>query len=194
MDDSENGEGWGEVRGMTIDSKAEFYRLWRLGVLGNSNQLFNSLPDALASKCQRIGFRQIGKAGGGKWEDCPREQATDVAIRWTAEGRRYILDGGAPSKQSTLIGEICRTFRGVEGFLGLSTLPMRPAITAGHLTPRSYAETNALLDAYMDPSSRDDVRDLLDLYPDATIEFSCFSRDFGMIPGRNTIIWEVRNY
>lgn len=46
----------------------------------------------------------------------------------------------------------------------------------------------------MDPSSQQDLDDLLDLYPDATIEFTCYDIDLGVIPNRNTIFWEVRNY
>jgi len=50
------------------------------------------------------------------------------------------------------------------------------------------------LDRFMDPSSRDDLEQLFDLYPDATVEFTCYQMDLGTIPRRNTIFWEVRNY
>jgi hypothetical protein len=46
----------------------------------------------------------------------------------------------------------------------------------------------------MDPSSRDDLDALFDLYPDAAVEFACFPHNLGIFPHRNTVIWEVRNY
>jgi hypothetical protein len=52
----------------------------------------------------------------------------------------------------------------------------------------------ALLDRFMDPNSRADLDALLDLYPDAAVEFSCFSVNVGIFPARNTIFWETRNY
>lgn len=40
----------------------------------------------------------------------------------------------------------------------------------------------------------DDVEILLELYPDATIELAAYPYTLGKIPGRNTVIWEVRDY
>ena len=48
--------------------------------------------------------------------------------------------------------------------------------------------------ALMSPSSREDLRDLFDLYPDHVIETSVMNRNFGMLPNRNSVIWEVRLY
>ena len=104
------------------------------------------------------------------------------------------MDDGAPDDKRTLCGEVARTYRGLEGTLGVVQMPMREAMKKGLLLPRSGATVLALLDKYMDPSSRDDLDALLDLYPDATVELSCFTVDVGVIPGRNTIFWEVRDY
>lgn len=44
----------------------------------------------------------------------------------------------------------------------------------------------------MDPSSRADLDDLLDLYPNAAIEFGTYAVNVGICAHRDTIIWEVR--
>jgi hypothetical protein len=105
------------------------------------------------------------------------------------------MDDGAPDDKCTLQGEVCRTIRGLESYLEVGGgLPMRQAMAAGHMKHRGYLETKVLLERYMDASSRDDLDALLELYPDHTVEFSCFSVDVGVFPNRNTLFWETRLY
>ncbi len=106
------------------------------------------------------------------------------------------MDDGIPNNHVTMQGEICRTHRGLESYIavGYGMEPMRITMAKGLHRHRGYAETNYLLNTRMDPSSRDDVDALLELYPDATIEFASFDVCVGNIPGRNTIFWETRNY
>ena len=184
---------------MKILSKTEFFDLWEKGVLGNRTRLWRdsraAAQDGYDLNILRFGFRELGKGGGGAWETCTRAQLLFVADRWTAAGRRFIIDDGCPDDKRTLQGEICRTWKGLEGFLDVTAqLPMRKAMAAGHMRHCSYATVNALLEKFMDPSSRDDLEILLDLYPESTVEFSSFSVDVGVLPNRNTIMWETRNY
>lgn len=105
------------------------------------------------------------------------------------------MDSAAPNHLTTLVGEVCRSWRGLEGLLAAeSKCGMRDAQKLHLLIPRTGATILGLLDRYMDASSRDDLEILLELYPDATVEFSCFSVDAGVLPNRNTIFWETRNY
>lgn len=186
---------------MRIRNKVEFFALWEAGCLGNRTRLWRNPQEAFewarANNHQGIGFREIrtGGAGAGKWEKVPWCKVLETARRWQAEGRNFIMDDGAPDEYRTLQGEICRTTRGMEGFLEIGgKLPMRPAMAAGLMKHYTYLQTVLLLNKYMDPSSRDDVDAIFDLYPDAAIEFTCFSVDAGIIPGRNTIFWETRDY
>lgn len=71
---------------------------------------------------------------------------------------------------------------------------MRATAAAGLFRSYSGSAVLALVDEFMDPASRTDLDALLELYPDATIEFACFPCAVGVIPSRNTIFWEVRNY
>jgi hypothetical protein len=177
--------------------------MWEQGLLGNRTRLWRSPWDAFYWGSQQgkgkllpeIGFREIGKSGGGKWEKVPWNAVLRTATQWKEEGRNFIMDDGAPDWCRTLQGEICRTFRGLEGYLDTTAkLPMRAAMAAGHMRPCGYLTCLVLLDRYMDASSRDDLDALLELFPDATVEFSCFGIDVGIFPGRNTLFWETRNY
>jgi len=134
--------------------------------------------------------------GGGKWELAERNSAQFVAHEWDARGIKYVMDSSVPNEHSVMQGEICRTIRGLESFLvvGQALPPMRITMSTGRHQSYGGVATLYLLDKYMDPSSRDDLDMLLELYPDATIEFTCFDIDVGTFPGRNTIFWEVRNY
>jgi hypothetical protein len=194
---------------MIIQSKRKFYELWEAGVLGNRTKIFHTLEEAFADGAPKIGFREIGKTGGGAWilitmkdTDVHGDRALFehrvkiVFDNWKMLGRTFIMDNAVPNDKSTMQGEICRTYRGLESFLavGRGLPPMRITMAQGLHQARGGAATNVLLDRYMDASSRDDLRDLLDLYPDSAIEFTCFSVNVGNLRARNTIFWEVRNY
>lgn len=49
-----------------------------------------------------------------------------------------------------------------------------------------------VLDHFLWPADRDDLQTLLEDYPGHVVEFTAASRAVGVIPARNTIIWEVR--
>lgn len=51
-----------------------------------------------------------------------------------------------------------------------------------------------VLQHYLDPPSYDNLCELLALYLGHVVEFSVCDRAVGLIPGRNTVFWEVRLY
>jgi len=184
---------------MKILYKSWFFEDWKKGVLGNRTSLWDNPLEAYQAAKERnieIGFREVGKAGGGAWCRVPSCDVLDIASEWTKCGRKFLMDDGVPNHHSTLQGEVCRTFEGLQSYLavGFPIPPMRISMKLGLHKHRGYLETKELLDRYMDPSSRDDLEMLLELYPDATVEFTCFDIDVGNIPSRNTMMWEVRDY
>ena len=179
---------------MEIRTKRQFYELWSAGVLGNKLRTWELLTQAMKANLDRYALREQGKAGGGLHIFYSRDELPNSYCAWIREGRKFFIAETAEDEFQILQGEVCRTFRGWEGTLGQTKLPMREAMAQGLLIPRSGAETRWLLRNHLDPSSLDDLDDLLDLYPDAVIEFTAFSKDIGMIPNRNTVMWEVRNY
>lgn len=185
---------------MKITSKAQFFEMWKKGLLGNRTRLWDNPDDAffdcIIHRIKEVGFREIRTgAGSGAWCIVPKHLIWDTAAEWTQLGRKFVIDDACPNHLTTLVGEVCRSYRGLEGMLAANSgCGMRDAQKKGLLLPRTGATILVLLDKFMDPSSRDDLNDLLDLYPDATVEFSCFSVNVGVIPNRNTIMWETRNY
>lgn len=187
---------------MRIPSKTCFFSLWEAGVLGNRTRLWRDPRLAFVEGfghlgLMDIGFRELrrpGTAGAGAW--CKAQYGTfwDTVHEWQKAGRNFIMDDGAPDQYRTLQGEVCRTHEGMVGFLSLgSKLPMRPDMAAGNMKHYSYAATLRLLEIYMDPPSRDDLDMIFELFPDAAIEFTCFTVKCGVFK-RNTLFWEVRNY
>lgn len=173
--------------------------MWEDGLLGNRTRLWRKastcVAEAYSLGIKEIGFREIGKTGGGAWVKVQLIDVMTTAWEWTNLGRKFIMDDGAPDAYRTIQGELCRTFKGLEGYIEIGgKMPMRQAMNAGLMKQYSYGATNGLLNKYMDPSSREDVDAILELYPDAAIEFTCFSVKVGIFPGRNTLFWETRNY
>ena len=100
----------------------------------------------------------------------------------------------APHHRGLIQGEVQRTFRGLELYWTKAILPMRDAF-------RRYGGATALglvasahLQAALDTLSYEWLGYLLDTYPDHIIEFSAFGVNWGTIPNRNTVFWEVRKY
>lgn len=185
---------------MEIRSKKEFYKLWEDGVLGNKLRTWRDPVAAQASGVSLVGFRYADPKGGGApwWGIC---KGTDIVTRFAEivatgfDARYLVVCEAAPDDRGTIQGEVCRTYLGLRGYLGLTTgLRMRDAMAAGLLKNYGGAAVNVLLDRYMDPSSRDDLDQIMDRYPDATVEFTCYAVQVGAFPHRNTIFWEVRNY
>lgn len=209
---------------MRVKNKREFYALWEAGVLGNRTKLFHTLDEALESGEPKIGFREIGKTGGGAWtlvtmddtklrelltsfpevipfmpnskRDLFEWKVRKTHREWVEAGRTFVMDNAVPNHKSTLQGEVCYTPKGLQSFLAVGSPlpPMRVSIAQGLHKHRGPLETRLLLNQFMDPSSRDDLEQLFDRYPDAAFEFTCFSVNVGEFPRRNTIFWEVRNY
>lgn len=55
-----------------------------------------------------------------------------------------------------------------------------------------HSHARALLSTFLTPSDREDLDELLGMYPGHVIEFSAVNRPIGMYPHRKMIIWEVR--
>lgn len=181
---------------MNINTKTEFFDLWEKLCLGNRLGVWYKPKDVPLSAGKAVGFREIGKAGGGAFEICDVTEVVKVADKWTKLNRKFMICESAPDDKGLIQGEICKTFRGLEAYIAkvIDGRRMRDSIRDGFMKPYKGHAVNVILDTYMDASSRDDVNSLFELYPDATIEFTCYSCLVGLLPGRNTIFWEVRNY
>jgi hypothetical protein len=99
-----------------------------------------------------------------------------------------------PDERIVLQGEYYRPpSGGIEVYASRHKSPMRTALAEAG---RRYAGSVAieLLKWAMNDSSYSDFEELTHNYPKAVIEFSAYSMCVGLLPFRNTLIWEVREY
>ena len=173
---------------MQVRNKQEFYRLWRLGTFGNRLRSWEDLES----------FEESGYAGAtglrflqpGKQMIELREGQALVKKRFK-EGVHIICEA-APDDRLTIQGEIQRSPRFYD--LRYSTMP-------GYRMPEGLRRfqkhafslnAKAQVQTRMDPSSWDDLQEILDDCPNAVVEFSCYEIWVGDCRGRNTLFWEVR--
>lgn len=185
----------GIVRPREIRTKREFFELWEAGLLGNKLRTWRDWREAYASGVSPVGFRQIGRAGGGRLDIVGHDQIPGMADTWAKAQLPYMICEAAPDERATIQGEVCRTVGGWAGLLGhvREGRRMRESMAAGDLVPVQGLQVLDLVNRYMDASSRDDLDALLEIYPDASVEFTCYTVKVGFLQ-RNTIFWEVRNY
>jgi len=180
---------------MEIRTKQHFYRLWEAGQLGNKLRTWRDPAEAYRSGCPLVGFREVGAAGGGRFQMAAREEIVPTAHDWRMDGRRFMICEAAPDHRATVQGEVVEMVPlGLVGVLGYSNgLRMRDAIARGLLVHRTRLETKLILDRYMDEGSRRELDRLIERYPGAAVEFTCYDLPVGE-QNLNTIFWEVRHY
>lgn len=160
------------------------YDLLQRGCFGNTARTWNSYEELIASGYNGlVGIRSL-EVGGIFLPYQTIQQAPRTASKYSEmqEDSSVLLQG--------------ELYRSVEGlYLLASTVKshMREALRLGgkhYWLIAAYAQ----LHTYLWPSDYDALMELLSEYPESVIEFSCYSKAVGIIPNRNTIIWEVRNY
>lgn len=180
-----------------ISTKAEYFRLASKGLCGNSMPSWSTPDEARASgyhgtvmvryRRPNSPFMRADVAMG----DVPAVFA-EFAGRGAEPGLLYITHMTA-SVGRRLNGELWRGPGGL--YLNYSTAQthLRAALDrSGRHAERSAAL--AILRWACCPNSYDDLMTLLDLYPDAVIEFVAYDAEIGDIPHRNTVVFEVRSY
>jgi len=178
-----------------VRTKVDFYRRFYAGEFGNHGLMWSSLEDWRSSGYRLpIAIRVLQQAGRCDYNIPPEAVAERTQQFYEAGWMNLNWSAMAPLDCTTLQGEVSRTERGLTLFCSrLNGLPMRPALAQG-------GEHHCGLSALMllrqacDPDSLDWINYLLDEYVDHVIEFTCMDCNWGVFPGRNTVIWEVRRY
>ncbi|HEY3780911.1 MAG TPA: hypothetical protein VGL56_07505 [Fimbriimonadaceae bacterium] len=174
------------------------YELYIRGRFGNSLAVWPDLDSYFTSPFSRnVVLRYKGKAGGA-WVayEVQRKDVADMAKKWVNEGADpclITLNESAPDDKLMVQGEVMRSTNYLSLRYSFFRGPMRVALAKS----QEHAEglkALAILEHYVDPSSLDDLWDLLDVFDGAVVEFSTWSIDVGVVPHRNTVIWEVRHY
>jgi len=183
------------------DKQANF-NLWTSGAYGNRLHAWPTVAAYRASGFPgRIVLRYLGATGCGLCEYNLYDSEIDAIVEeWRKQGADpdlVMVNEAAPDYAVTLQGEL---FTGVtpdnrpDYFLYSTVVAhMRPALAARSRVVTGLT-TRMLLRQHMTPSSLADLDLLIDNYPDHVLEISVFRICLGDIPGRNSLVWEVRRY
>lgn len=182
---------------MEILRKEDQYRLWQSGLFGNKLRTWNSYAEVIASGYQgTVTMRYRGSAGGGFVQyEVPLSSILSAQEEWKRSGAQEDLitfNESAPDSQLVLQGEVMHDYRGYVFFYSDEKKKMRDALRHGRHVEGLHAKL--LLEMSMTPSSFADLEALFDRYPSSVVELSVYEFCLGDIPGRNTVVWEVRNY
>jgi len=171
-----------------VKNKKTFYELWRRGRFGNTLRSWADMQSFRAARYTGItGLRDM-RPGGTFIKDIP---AANVERHFIAE--THVICEAASDERLTIQGEIQ-----LSSYCGYD---LRYSIVPGYRMRDGLARfqqhasgLNALCQvrSRMDPASWDDLREILEDYPGAVVEFSCYAMEVGNCRGRNTIFWEVR--
>lgn len=178
-----------------ICTKRRFYALWHEGRLGNRPHAWNALVQVFADGWRKpVGIRTLGRTGGKVMYRCPIERLAEVVASWPGTPT---FTEPMPDTQRTIQGEVTRNEGGLELTYQLGAdengLPMMREAMKHPLRATGLVALE-ILRHFLWPSSFDDLMELLDLYPDHVIEFGAHDVAVGVLPCRNTVVWEVRHY
>jgi hypothetical protein len=185
-----------------IASKAQMYELLAGGAFGNTIPQFFSVEQWLASPDSKVyktwGVRTL-TPGGPCRLFCPVAEVRATAESYIARGEKINI--------SCMIDAVCEVTLWGEVYddpndSGLKVYGIEYPPKGGSwrdLMPtkgRTWEGLAArgILQKHMSPSSLADLWAIFDLWPEHVVEFSAVDRNFGTIPGRNCVVWEVRKY
>ena len=182
---------------MIIRNKKDFYELYKKRAFGNRALAWDSLEELNSSDhTGDICIRGIGMPREWVKYNVPRKN-TQIEIEILKQKKFPIeklrFNEAMPDHNLLIQGEIRLSHSHID--LTYTTLkkPMNQGLKEEELHTNGLQAIHILKSNFY-PSSYADLQVLLEKYPNSVIEFSTYSCQVGEIPGRNTVIWEVRNY
>ena len=168
-------------------NKHDFYRRWLRGEFGNMPRSWESVEALRASGYNGL-LSVRSKTPAGRMEtNVPVAEALsrswhNVVFQETMPDPELVIQASIGYDPSGIWIEYC----------------LEPNINFREAMHRSIQaqglEALFILKRYVDPSSYDDIMDLVQRFPNAVIEIATFRRHVGVWPHRNTVIFEVREY
>ncbi len=181
-----------------ILTKEEYYRLYENGLFGNKALTWSSFDEVLKSGWKRnvcIRSRKPIARNRVRYnislKDIP-QHIKDFEILGVPEND-LAYNESMPDEKLLLQGEVMIHTDGMHLLYTTLKKPMNQALSEESQKAKGL-EAKILLKNCMYPSSLSDLMSIFEMFPDSAVEFSSYSISIGCIPGRNTIIWEVRNY
>lgn len=187
--------------------KQHNYRLWQGGEFGNKLRAWRTVNEwrdsGFAGLVMLRTLLSVGGSGPARHNLRP-DEVDDVVQEWSGLNiptDAIMVNEVAPDESVVLQGEYRNDI--VSYGTGDSTWAcfyysrvvkhMREAL-AEQSEVVVGLQADQMLRREMTPSSYEDWRLLLDKYPGHVLEVSIYGRCLGDIPGRNTLVWEVRRY
>ena len=178
--------------------KSEYYALYEAGFFGNKARTWGSYDEIIKSGYNGTVSMRSKKGINRKMVRyrCPINEIQEEIMRWQKNGHPKEAIGfneSMPDEYLTIQGELMRTDTGL--FFLYSTLKETMNTSLEKESFRCWGlEALSLVRAHISPASLSDMESILETFPNDIIEFSSYSVPVGDIPGRNTVIWEVRGY
>lgn len=180
-----------------IRTKAEFLEKAANGLMGNQMPSWPSVGAALADgHTGEVMIRYREPDSPWMRPNIPVRHAVahiDAMVERGADRSKFYLTWMSPFVGRLLNAEVWRSPLGLYVHYSRSQTHLREALDKDGHHARGL-KAMMVLRSTCDANSMTDIEALLDLYPDACLEITVFDRQIGTIPGRNTVIWEVRNY
>lgn len=180
-------------------TKADFYRRWQAMEFGNRIRMWPDLSSLLADGYRgKVTVRSKVPGGfcqyGVQFIDVERVVRYLACISHLGEGD-FAMNESAPDALLLWQGELLHhgPLGGYYIYGSPARLPMRQALKESGTEHRGLAALGRLK-AYCNANGYDMLMELLDLYPDAVVEFSAYGKNVGVLPNNNVIVWELREY
>lgn len=177
-------------------TKQDFYRRFYEGEFGNHGPMWKTVRDFLQSGHPGPIAIRCMRRGGRCDYFVPRDEVLARTRSFVNQGYPELelnFSAMAPDDRSTLKGEVAYRETGVHLLGTYARLPMRMALAEKSFYQQGLTATMTLKRA-MDRGSYEWIQKLINRYPDHVIEFTSYEFPWGVLPGMNTVIWEVRKY
>lgn len=179
---------------MRISNKQQMYKLLLAGELGNTTPQWLSIDEWFSREVASPlwGIRSMVPGHSELMLDVPTNEVAKAVEKFTKGynispmvDNLCVMRGNVWDSQDS---GLCLHYTPVSGMV-----KWRNAFEALSYHVDKSASL-AILKSYFNANSYDDLQILLVNYPGHVIEFTVLSKCAGTVPGRNVIIWEVRNY
>jgi hypothetical protein len=183
---------------LNLTAKAHTYALYHAGILGNKALTWSSYEEILRSGWKgKVCMRSRKGIDRKKVKyNLTLEKTKEEILKWEAEGisrESITFNQAMPDENLVIQGEVMHglydldlTYSTIKKPMNLALIE-KPKIATG-------IEARVLLRDLLWAPSYSDIETLLCIFPDHVVEFSAYDTPVGNLPGRNAVIWEVRNY
>lgn len=182
----------------SIKTKEECYSLYHSGFFGNKVRTWDSIDELKKSRYKgKVSLRSRKKIGWGKAVyNLSVEDAEKKILDLNSLGvmeESITINESPPDDRLIFQGELTRNEKGLYILYSEEKMGMNDALKKRQKNVFGL-KAEMMLRTFFFPGSLEHIYELLELFPEDIIEFSCYEINVGIIEPRNVIIWEVRNY